>query len=71
VLAIYGPFNFCGKYTSTSNAEFDESLRSRAAHMGIRDFESVDGLAERAGFALLEDVAMPANNRLLIWRRHG
>jgi len=70
MLAIYGPFNFCGKYTSASNAAFDESLRLRAPHMGIRDFESVDALADRAGFALLEDVAMPANNRLLVWRRH-
>jgi Protein of unknown function (DUF938) len=70
LLAVYGPFNFGGKYTSASNASFDESLRQRAPHMGIRDFESVDALADRAGFALLEDVAMPANNRLLVWRRH-
>jgi cyclopropane fatty-acyl-phospholipid synthase-like methyltransferase len=71
LLAIYGPFNFCGKYTSASNAEFDESLRARAPHMGIRDFESVDALADKAGFALIEDAAMPANNRLLFWRRHS
>jgi cyclopropane fatty-acyl-phospholipid synthase-like methyltransferase len=71
VLAIYGPFNFGSRYTSASNAAFDESLRQRAPHMGIRDFESVDALADRYGFALREDVAMPANNRLLIWRRHA
>ncbi|MDR3390013.1 MAG: DUF938 domain-containing protein [Rudaea sp.] len=71
VLAIYGPFNFGGRYTSPSNAAFDETLRQRAPHMGIRDFESVDALADRSGFALREDVAMPANNRLLVWRRHA
>jgi cyclopropane fatty-acyl-phospholipid synthase-like methyltransferase len=68
-LAIYGPFNYQGKYTSASNADFDRSLQARAPHMGIRDFEWVDGLARTAGFRLLDDVAMPANNRCLVWRR--
>ncbi|MGA9334277.1 MAG: DUF938 domain-containing protein [Rudaea sp.] len=68
-LAIYGPFNFDGRFTSESNAAFDASLRLRAAHMGIRDAAAVDTLAENAGFMLLEDVAMPANNRLRLWRR--
>jgi cyclopropane fatty-acyl-phospholipid synthase-like methyltransferase len=68
-LAIYGPFNYGGRYTSASNAAFDESLRSRAAHMGIRDMEAVDRLAQAAGFVLLDDVAMPANNRTLVWQR--
>lgn len=68
-LAIYGPFNYGGDYTSPSNAAFDRSLAQRAAHMGIRDFEAVDRLAAAAGFELLEDCAMPANNRCLIWQR--
>jgi cyclopropane fatty-acyl-phospholipid synthase-like methyltransferase len=68
-LAIYGPFNYGGRHTSASNAAFDESLRSRAPHMGIRDKEAVDRLARTAGFALLDDVAMPANNRTLVWQR--
>jgi cyclopropane fatty-acyl-phospholipid synthase-like methyltransferase len=68
-LAIYGPFNYGGKYTSDSNAEFDAALKARAPHMGIRDFEAVDALAHAAGFGLIDDVAMPANNRTLVWRR--
>ena len=68
-LAIYGPFNYGGAFTSASNAAFDESLKSRAAHMGIRDIEAVDALARKAGFAMIDDVAMPANNRTLIWQR--
>jgi hypothetical protein len=67
-LAIYGPFNYDRKYTSASNADFDRSLKARAAHMGIRDFEQVDRLAQTAGFMLLEDAAMPANNRCLVWQ---
>jgi cyclopropane fatty-acyl-phospholipid synthase-like methyltransferase len=68
-LAVYGPFNYGGEYTSKSNAAFDESLRQRAPHMGLRDMEAVDALARDAGFALIDDVAMPANNRTLIWQR--
>jgi len=67
-LAIYGPFNYAGKYTSASNAEFDRSLKMRAPQMGIRDFAAVDRLAQTAGFSLLEDAAMPANNRCLVWQ---
>ncbi|MGB1560604.1 MAG: DUF938 domain-containing protein [Sinimarinibacterium flocculans] len=68
-LAIYGPFNYGGRFTSDSNAAFDARLRGDAAHMGIRDFEAVDALARGIGFRLVEDVAMPANNRCLVWRR--
>jgi len=67
-LAIYGPFNYGGRYTSDSNAAFDASLKARAPHMGIRDFEAVNALAEAIGLTLVADVAMPANNRTLVWR---
>jgi hypothetical protein len=67
-LAIYGPFNYHGRFTSDSNAAFDASLRARAPHMGIRDFEAVDALARVSGFSLLADEAMPANNRCLVWQ---
>jgi len=68
-LVIYGPFNYSGQFTSASNAAFDQSLRRSVPHMGIRDFDDVNKLAHAAGFALLDDVAMPANNRCLAWQR--
>jgi cyclopropane fatty-acyl-phospholipid synthase-like methyltransferase len=68
-LVIYGPFNYDGRFTSPSNAMFDASLKQRAAHMGIRDVAAVDALAHAAGFDLLDDVAMPANNRCRVWQR--
>ena len=68
-LVIYGPFNYGGKPTSTSNAAFDASLKAAAAHMGIRDAEVVDVLARAAGFDLVDDMAMPANNRCRLWQR--
>jgi hypothetical protein len=69
VLAIYGPFNQQGRYSSDSNAAFDRSLKLRGEHMGIRDVEAVDALAEAAGFYRIDDIAMPANNRCRIWQR--
>src|SRR5580698_9150767 len=68
-LAIYGPFNVGGHFTSDSNASFDRDLKMRSAHMGIRDAAAADALAATAGFDLVEDVAMPANNRLRYWKR--
>ena len=68
-LAIYGPFNYAGKFSSASNADFDRSLKAQAPHMGIRDVADVDRLAHAAGFSLIEDAAMPANNRCLVWQR--
>ena len=71
LLAIYGPFNYEGRYTSESNARFDQWLAERDPASAIRDFERVDELANRAGFTLQDDHAMPANNRLLLWRRRA
>ena len=70
VLAVYGPFNYGGRYTSDSNARFDQWLAQQHPDSAIRDFEAVDGLAAAAGFALQGDYPMPANNRLLAWRKH-
>lgn len=65
--ALYGPFNYGGRFTSESNARFDAWLKGRDPHSGVRDFEAVRELAADAGLELAEDVAMPANNRTLCW----
>jgi hypothetical protein len=36
--------------------------------MGIRDLDDLHTLAKAAGLVLAEDVTMPANNRLLVFR---
>ena len=69
LLVLYGPFNYGGDYTSDSNRRFDGWLAARDPESAIRAFEDVDAEARRAGLALVEDCAMPANNRLLVWRR--
>lgn len=68
VFCLYGPFNYGGRYTSESNARFDQWLAQRDPQSAIRDFEAVDALAGAAGMELVEDNPMPANNRLLVWK---
>jgi cyclopropane fatty-acyl-phospholipid synthase-like methyltransferase len=68
LLVVYGPFNYGGKFTSPSNAAFDATLRAGDPRRGIRNFEDVDALAQSAGLALVEDRAMPANNRCITWK---
>lgn len=68
-VAVYGPFNRDGAYTSDSNRDFDGWLKARDPRSGIRDFEAVNALAEAGGLRLVADVAMPANNAMLVWRR--
>lgn len=69
IVCMYGPFNYNGRFTSESNARFDQWLKSRDPASGIRDFEAVNDLAEAQGLRLMDDVEMPVNNRILIWRR--
>lgn len=69
LFALYGPFNYQGEYTSESNRQFDIYLKSVNPQQGIRAFERVEEIAIKAGLMLLQDNAMPANNRLLIWEK--
>lgn len=65
----YGPFNYNGQYTSPGNARFDSWLKQQNPSSAIRDFEMLDQCAVSAGLVLHRDYAMPANNRLLVWRK--
>ncbi|WNB74522.1 DUF938 domain-containing protein [Methylomonas koyamae] len=70
-VCIYGPFNYHGQFTSDSNARFEQWLKSQNPLSGIRDCEWICRLAQGAGLVLLADHAMPANNRLLVFRNTG
>jgi SAM-dependent methyltransferase len=71
LLAIYGPFNYGGNFSSESNAKFDIWLKDRDPVSGIRDFEAIEALAMGVSLELVHDFAMPANNRILLWRKSG
>jgi cyclopropane fatty-acyl-phospholipid synthase-like methyltransferase len=66
---IYGPFKYNGEFTSESNAAFDLSLKECDPTSGIRAFEDVNKAMEKNGFELVEAHEMPANNRVLVYRR--
>jgi hypothetical protein len=71
LFCLYGPFHYGGRPTSESNARFDAVLRSRDPASGVRDFEHIRALAAGCGLAIIEDNAMPANNRLLVFRKEN
>ncbi|MDH3343213.1 MAG: class I SAM-dependent methyltransferase [Gammaproteobacteria bacterium] len=68
-LIIYGPFNYNQKYTSLSNEQFDQWLKLRNPESRIRNFEDLNAMAEQAGMNLINDYEMPANNRILHWKK--
>ena len=69
VFCLYGPFNYNGKFSSESNARFDLWLKQRDPVSGVRDFEALQILADKAGLVFIDDVEMPANNRILVWQK--
>ena len=67
---LYGPFNYKGKFTSASNAHFDQWLKARDPDSGVRDFEALNHLAKENHLTLTMDYEMPVNNRLLVWQKN-
>ena len=70
-LILYGPFMKDGQHTSTSNAEFDQWLRSKDPSWGVRGIEEISVFANSNQLVLDRLVPMPANNFMLIYRRSG
>ena len=68
LLLLYGPFHDGGVHTAASNLSFDTHLRNLDPAMGVRDALELKRQALAVGLEPLDDVAMPANNRTLIFR---
>ena len=71
LLLLYGPFLGGGIPTAASNAAFDAHLRSLNPTMGVRDAGVVMQQALSLGLEALADGAMPANNRILVFRKRS
>lgn len=69
VLFLYGPYLEDDVETAPSNLAFDASLKSRDPAWGIRRLEDVRALAAANGLTLEKQVAMPANNLSLVFRK--
>jgi cyclopropane fatty-acyl-phospholipid synthase-like methyltransferase len=71
LFVIYGPVNVEGKFTSEGNAGLDEWLKTCVNPLaGIKDIADIKQLAKDQGLTLIDNVAMPANNRLLVLQKH-
>lgn len=66
---LYGPFNLNGEFTSESNLQFDQALRSREGNMGLRDIRDIEKLANSHQFSFEKKIAMPTNNFILVFRK--
>jgi SAM-dependent methyltransferase len=69
LLVFYGPFREQGAHVGDGNRRFDEALRAEDPTWGLRDLEEVAAHAKAAGLEPPAVIAMPANNRLVIFRR--
>ena len=70
LFCLYGPFNIDGSFTSPGNRSFDQGLRGRNAGMGIRHLEALESLSASHQMKLQEYVSLPANNLLLVFKKH-
>lgn len=68
-LILYGPWRVDGEPLAPSNREFDASLRHRNPEWGLREVGAFASEAAARGFELVEQRTMPANNRMLLFRR--
>ncbi len=68
-LIVYGPFIVAGVATAPSNAAFDADLQRRNPAWGLRKLADVQAEAERHGLQLARQIAMPANNLLLVFSK--
>lgn len=69
-LLIYGPFQVDNTFTTSSNKEFDEILKSaEVPEWGLKDIADLKKAAECQGLELKEKIDMPSNNFSLIFGR--
>ncbi|XP_037094466.1 methyltransferase-like 26 [Pollicipes pollicipes] len=69
VLVTYGPYAKDGTLSPQSNVVFDARLRAENKEWGVRDIRDLRQAAAPHGLKLHAEVDMPANNKLLVWKK--
>ena len=69
LLFMYGPFAIDGVLEPKSNQEFDTTLKMNNSEWGIRDLRDLEAEASRSEINLVEVIDLPANNKLVIWKK--
>lgn len=69
-LYMYGPFKVNGEFSSPSNQNFDEKLRSAGVSFwGLKDIADVISAAKANGLMLKNQIDMPVNNFSLLFSK--
>ena len=69
LLYTYGPYKKDGLQISESNEDFEGWLKGKSREYGIRDIADVARAAESHGLVLEQEIAMPANNFSLVFKK--
>lgn len=69
-LILYGPWLEGSAPPVQSNLDFDSDLKRRNPQWGLRKVEDFAAVGRERGFSLIETRPMPANNLMLLLRRH-
>ncbi|KAJ8895409.1 hypothetical protein PR048_000741 [Dryococelus australis] len=71
ILFTYGPYALNCKITPESNIRFDAMLRRENPEWGLRDIhKDLVPLAVQNDLHLVEIVDLPANNKVLVWKKN-
>ncbi len=69
IMVSYGPYNVDGKFTSDSNARFEQWLKQRNPVSGIRDIADLRREGLERHLEIKQVIEMPANNKILVWSK--
>ena len=69
LLYLYGPYRKGGVHTAESNIKFDAWLKGQNEAWGVKDMDEVREQGALNGLLLDKEIAMPANNFSLIFRK--
>lgn len=69
VLAIYGPFRRDNGFASAGDAAFHASLTAQDPEIGYKSMRRVQDWFRAAGIVVQPEIAMPANNLMLVGRK--
>ncbi|EDV27383.1 uncharacterized protein TRIADDRAFT_63612 [Trichoplax adhaerens] len=68
-LLLYGPYAIHGVISPESNVKFHHWLKSKCTEWGLRDIFELETLAHKNNMVLEKTIDMPANNKILLFRK--
>jgi len=65
----YGAFKYNGEFSSESNKDFEVWLKEKNKNYCQKNFEDICNELSKNSFKLIDDIQMPANNQLLVFKK--